>query len=81
MSFRNGRKSGILHNAISYPIRYNYTMHGQTLELVENTLYLDVYISSCWGFSHHTGIKLEGDVITLGVTFFTSESDKNVQGI
>ena len=34
------------------PIRYNYTMHGQTLESVENARYLGVDISSDLG-SHH----------------------------
>ena len=50
----NPSKCQVLHITRSCnPIRYNYTMHGQTLESVENARYLGVDISSDLGFSHH----------------------------
>ena len=50
----NPSKCQVLHITRSRnPIRYNYTMHGQTLESVENARYLGVDISSDLGFSHH----------------------------
>ena len=41
------------------PIRYNNTMYGPTLELVENARYLGVDISSDWGFSHTAKISVD----------------------
>ena len=41
------------------PIRYNYTMYGPTLELVENARYLGVDISSDLGFSHTAKISVD----------------------
>ena len=50
----NPSKCQVLHITRSRnPIRYNYTMHGQTRESVENSRYLGVDISSDLGFSHH----------------------------
>ena len=50
----NPSKCQVLHITRSRnPIRYNYTMHGQILESVENARYLGVDISSDLGFSHH----------------------------
>ena len=50
----NPSKCQVLHITRSRnPIRYNYTMHGQTLESVENARYLGVDISSDFGFSYH----------------------------
>ena len=50
----NLSKCQILHITLSRnPVRYNYTMHGQTLESVENAWYLGVDISLGLGFSHH----------------------------
>ena len=50
----NPSKCQVLHITRSRnPIRYNYTMHGQTLESVESARYLGVDISSDLGFSHH----------------------------
>ena len=50
----NPSKCQVLHITWSLnSIRYTYTMHGQTLQSVENTLYLGVDISSDLGFSHH----------------------------
>ena len=49
-------KCQVLHITRSRnPIRYNYTMHGQILESVENARYLPVGvdISSDLSFSHH----------------------------
>ena len=43
----NPSKCQVLHITRSRrPIRYNYTMHGQTLDSVEKARYLDVDISS-----------------------------------
>ena len=50
----NPSKCQVLHITRSRnPIRYNYTMHGQTIESVENARYLGVDISSDLGFSYH----------------------------
>ena len=50
----NPSKCQVLHITRSRnPIRYNNTMHGQTLESVENARYLLVDISSDLGFSRH----------------------------
>ena len=50
----NPSKCQVLHITRSHnPIRYNYTMHGQTLESVGIAWYLEVDISSDLGFSHH----------------------------
>ena len=50
----NPSKCQVLHITRSRrPIRYNYTMHGQTLDSVEKARYLGVDISSDLSFSHH----------------------------
>ena len=50
----NPSKCQVLHITQSRnPIRYNYTMHGQTLESVESARYLGFEISSDLSFSHH----------------------------
>ena len=50
----NPSKCQVLHITLSRnPIRYSYTMHGQTLESVENVGYLGGDISSDLGCSHH----------------------------
>ena len=50
----NPSKCQVLHITRSRnPIMYNYTMHGQTLESVENARYIGVDISLDLGFSHH----------------------------
>ena len=50
----NPTKCQVLHITRSRrPIRYNYTMHGQTLDSVEKARYLGVDISSDLSFSHH----------------------------
>ena len=47
-------KCQVLHTTRSRnPIRYNYTMHGQTHDSVENAWYLGVDISSDLGFFDH----------------------------
>ena len=50
----NPSKCQVLHITRSCrPIRYNYTMHGQTLDSVEKARYLGVDISLDLSFSHH----------------------------
>ena len=50
----NPSKCQVLHITRSRrPIRYNYTMHGQTLGSVEKARYLGVDIYSDLSFSHH----------------------------
>lgn len=50
----NPSKCQVLHISRSRSTaRYNYTMHGQTLDSVENARYLGVDISSDLSFSHH----------------------------
>ena len=50
----NPSKCQVLHITRSRrPIRYNYTMHGQTFDSVEKARYLGFDISSDLSFSHH----------------------------